>query len=449
MVKITTRAGLVVGTEITIDEVAKTFTLLVAGNLVAKDGVTLQALYSKFVELWSTATYQDSPFPMYAIDAKSGQFQFGTDGSTFNGWKPANDATRTYLRDGGWSEFSSVGVLQRQYVGIATLGTLSANAQLYYQKTSSGAAANFTFADAVNEGIQVFGDITNGNFDNRTFFKGFVREYGKKYKSSILADTGQTATGSFTVNLLLSNEDDLKITANDAAMTGAPYNNIIITYYGTDQVRSIGGVNRNFRIVIAGNGASAEQIYTKVQYFLRQSTDIDGGAGTVVGRTADSLLTFVGDTLITSQGVYIDAYNVADINRLQFTDQTGTIRTEPYTASGSIVSNAFLTQAGTGYYRMYFTTLPGAGNDWGEAGAVTVQNAAASAITGTISSGSIPFTFAYDSNNQGTRTPGTDAIVTIVAGNPGVAKPVVASYTITRSTGQNISLVAEQDRAYI
>jgi len=97
MAKITTRAGLNVGTELTIDEPGRTFTLNVAGGLVAKDGVTLQALYSKFVELWATSTYQDSPFPMYAIDALSGQFQFGTDGSTFSGWKPSNDATRQML----------------------------------------------------------------------------------------------------------------------------------------------------------------------------------------------------------------------------------------------------------------------------------------------------------------------------------------------------------------
>jgi hypothetical protein len=36
----------------------------------------------------------------------------------------------------------------------------------------------------------------------------------------------------------------------------------------------------------------------------------------------------------------------------------------------------------------------------------------------------------------------------VVAGNKGVAKPVVATGTITRAKGITISLVAEQDRAY-
>ena len=440
---------LVVGTELTIDTSAKTFTLNVAGNLVAKDGVTIQALYSKFVELWTSATYNKYPFPMYTIDAKSGQFQFGFDGSSYNGWKPANDATRQMLRDGGWSEYSAAGVLNRQYVGIVSLGDVNAGAQLYYQRETAGTAYNFTFTDEVNEGIQVYGDAGNGNFDTRTYFKGYVREYAKKYKDSVLSDTGQTATGAYTVNLLLSNEDDLKIQVNDATVAAdAPYTGITVTYYGTDQNRNIGGTNYPFRIIIDGANATAEQIYTKIQYLLRQNSDIDSGAGSVIGKTASQLLEFVGDTLYTKQGVFIDNYNSNDINRIVFTDQNGVQRTFPFTAAGTLNFNSFLVGAG-GYYRMYFTTLPGAGNDFGEASAVTVQDASAADITGTISSGSVSFTFAYDTNTQGGRTAGTDAAVTIVAGRPGYAKPVVATGTLTRSTGLNISLVAEQDRAYL
>lgn len=315
-----------------------------------------------------------------------------------------------------------------------SLGDVNAGAQLYYQKVDGGTASNFTFTDECNEGIQVFGDVSNGNFDSRTYFKGYVREYGKKYDDSVLADTGQTATGAYTVNMLLGNEDDLKIQDIDANVsTIAPYTGITITYYAIDQARIIGGVSRNFRVIIEGNGAVAEDIYTKVQYQLRQATDIDAGAGTVVGKTASALLNFVGDTLITTTGVYIDNYDANDVNRLVFTDQTGVQRTEPFTATGNLNFNAALTSGGTGYYRMYFTDLAGSA-DYGLTGAITVQNALAADIQGTISGSSISFTFAYDSNVQGGRTAGTDAAVTVVAGNAGSAKPVVTNYTITRAT---------------
>lgn len=449
MPKIVSRSGLNVGTELTIDEAAKTFTLNAAGNLVAKDGVTLQALYSKFVELWATPSYQDSPFPMYAIDALSGQFQFGTDGATFNGWKPANDTTRQMLRDGGWSEYNAAGQLARQYVGIVGLGTVSAGAQLYYQKVLDGPASNFTFTDQCNEGIQVYGDATNGNFDSRVYFKSYVREYGKKYKDSVLADTGKTSTGAFLVNMLLSNEDDLKIQANDAAMTGAPYNGITVSYYTANQTRSIGGTNRNFKIIINGNNATLEQIYTKIQYLLRQPTDINasGTAGVKTGKIQNELLRFVGDTLVTSQSVYIDNIQPADSNRIEFYDDSNTLRTNPYTAAGTMTFNAPLQGAGSSY-RLIFTTLPGAGNDFGESGAVTVNDASGTPITGTISGASISFTFDYDGNVQGGRTAGTDAAVTLIGIRPGSGKYVAASGTLTRSKSIALSLVAETDRVY-
>lgn len=455
MAKITDPDDLVVGTEITIDTAAKTFTLNVAGNLTsAKEGVTLQALYSKFVDLWLTPAYNKYPFPMYVIDALSGQYVFGFDGTSYSGWKPGNDATRQMLRDGGWSEYSSGGVLNRQYVGIVSLGSVNSGAQLYYQLTSNGPSSLFTFTDAVNEGIQVYGDASNGNFDSRTFFKGYVREYGKKYKSSVLSDTGKTSTGAFIVNLLLNNEDDLKIQATDSVVTGssvATYGPITVNYYTGDQSRSVGGVSYPFRTIISGADATAEQIYTKVQYLLRQDSDIDNNTGVVTGKTASELLTFVGDTLYTSQGVYIDGYNSNDVNRIVFTNQTGLQVSEPYTAAGVITFNSFLTQSGNGYYRMYFNDYsgPNTGYNYGSTGAVTVLDASNNPIAGSISASSIPFTYAYDTNSQSGRTPGANAGVTIVAGNAGFSKPVVTTTTITRSVGQSISLVAEQDRAYL
>lgn len=453
MAKLTSRTQLVVGTNLVIDETLKTIQLIASvdgsttNGLIAKDGVELAALYSKLVDLWNTSTYQDSPFPMYAVDRLSGQFQIGTDGATFSGWSFDTDTTRQMLRDGGWSEYSGAGVLLRQYVGIVGLGTVSSGAQLYYQRDAADAPTDFTFDDQCNEGIQIFGDAQNGNFDKRAYFKGFVREYGKKYKDSVLADTGKTATGPNIVNLLLSNEDDLKIQANDAAMTGAPYNGITVTYYGSDQTKTIGSGSYPFRVVINGNNATLEQIYTKVQYLLRQDTDIDTGAGTVIGKTAAALLAFVGDTLQTTTGVFVENLLSADTNRIEFKDQNNVTRTYPYTASGAMTFNSVLVGAGSSY-RLMFTSPPGAGNDYGESGAITVNNASGTPITGSISSGSIAFTFDYDGNVQGGFTAGTDRAVTLIGVRPGYGKFAVATGTLTRSKAISLSLVAETDRVY-
>lgn len=443
MAKITSRASLNVGVELTINETARTFTLNEAGNLVAKDGVTLQALYSKFADLWTTTTYQDSPFPLNAIDALSGQYYFGVDaGGNYNGWKPANDATRNMLRDGGWREYSSAGVLNREYAGFVGLGAINTGAQPYYILNASDAPTNFPFADQFNVGVRVYGDAANGNFDKRTYAKTYCREYGKKYKDSVLADTGKTATGAFLVNFLISNEDDPKIQANDAAMTGAPYDGITVSYYSTNQNRSIGGTNYPFRIIVDGNGATLEQIYTKIQYLLRQTSDINtaGDAGSVTGKTAASLLSFLGDTLVTSTGVYIDDIQSADSNRIEFYDQNGVKRTNPYTAAGALSFNAALVGAGSSY-RLFFSA------DYGTASAVTVKNASGVDIAGIISASPIPFDFDYDGDTLG-GTAGTDKAVTLIGIKPGSGKFAVATGTLTRSKAISLSLVGEADRAY-
>lgn len=451
MAKIIDPDDLNVGTEITFNLAGRTFTLVEAGNLVAKDGVTGNALWAKFVDLWTTSTYQPYPFPMNVLDARSGQYIFGQDpGGSFNGWRPADDTTRQMIRDAGWSEYSGAGALNRQYVGAVALASgFPSGAQFYYQRDSSGSAINFTFADAPNEGIQVFGDASNGNFDNRTFFRLFCREYNYTYDDAVLGDVGETSTGPYKVSLPLSVGSDLKITAADGAMAGAPYSSIDIEYFGSDQNKTIGGGSYPFRKIIDGAGATLEQIYTKMQYLLRQNSDIDAGAGSVIGKTEGALCYFVGDTLYTTQGVFIENIQANDTNRVVFLDQNSVQRSYPYVAAGTLNFNSFLTAGGTGYYRMYFTTLPGASNDYGESGAVTVDDNTAADITGTISGASIAFTFDYDNNVQGGRTAGVDADVTIVAGNAGSAKPVVATGTITRSKGISFTLTAEQDRAYL
>lgn len=457
MAKITSKASLVVGTELVIDEVGKTVKLVATGNLVAKDGVTLQAVYSKLVDLWATASYQDSQFPMYAIDALSGQFQIGTDGATFSGWTWFDDTTRNMLRDGGWSEYSAAGVLNAQFAGFIGLGTVSAGSQPYYNLAATDAPIDFPFTDQFNVGVKVFGDATHGNLDKRTYAKTFIREYGKKFKSSVLSDTGATGTGANKVNFLIANEDDLKIstllgtdkTAGDAAMAGAPYSGITVAYYSANQSRSIGGTPYNFKIVINGNGASLEQIYAKVQYLLRQNSDINTGgtAGVKTGKIQSDLLTFVGDTLVTSQSVYIDSIAPADSNRIEFYDDTNAKRTNPYTSAGTITFNAPLVGAGSSY-RLMYAAPPGAGNDYGESGAITVNDSAGNPITGTISSGSISFDYDYDGNVQGGFTTGTDRPVILIGIRPGSGKFAVAAGTLTRSKAISLSLVAEQDRAY-
>lgn len=543
MAKITDPDNINVGTEIVIDTSNKQFTLVATGNLVAKDGVTGNALWAKFVDLWASGTtYQPFPFPMNVLDARSGQFIFGQDpGGSYNGWMPAGVTTRQMIRDAGWREYSPGGVLNREYVGMVALASgYPGGAQFYYQRTSTGDSYDFTFDDAPNEAIQVFGDASNGSFDERTYFKLFCREYGYLYDDAVLGDVGETATGPYKVQLPIAVGADLDIRDDDSTVsTESPYTEIVVRYFSGAFTRDIdSAVSRNFGIVIdAGGGhsgidgsapggasilttaeggmtvdafiggtltiyegadknlsfpitdntattitvtgtitagsnlsftvtkaspswATLQEIYTKIQYLLRQNSSINAVTGDVTGSTAAMLLNFVGPSLKCGfytptnpngggTGVLIQGLRAADINSIVFYDNTGATREYPYASAGTLNFNPALTSGGAGYYRMFFTSLPGAGDDYGESGAITVNDKDGNPITGTISSSSIPFTFDYSNNVQGTRNPNEDAAITVVAGNPGFAKPVVATGTISQSKAITVVLTAETDRAYI
>ncbi len=206
--------------------------------------------------------------------------------------------------------------------------------------------------------------------------------------------------------------------------------------------------------------ATAEEIYTKVQYLLRQNSDIDSTGDTVTGKVADELLEFVGDTLVCGasiptnpngggSGVIIEGFSANDTNRLTFYDNSGVPRTYPFVATLTLNIGTVLQGDTNAKYWVYFTTLPGSSNDFGESGAVLVDDNDGVDMTGNVSGQpSISLTFDYDNNVQGGRTAGTDADVTVVAIGLSSGQYVRATGTIARSTSNTVSLVAALERNY-
>ena len=199
----------------------------------------------------------------------------------------------------------------------------------------------------------------------------------------------------------------------------------------------------NYNIVVDGNNGTTQQIYEFVQYSLRLASDIDAGAGTSVGFLTQDLLKFEGDTLKTTTGVYIDNTQASDRNNLVFTDTGGVERTFPFLATGTLTFNANLVNDSSAIFRMFFSS------GFGTSSAILVDDNSGTDISGNVSgANTVGFTFDYDGNSQGGRTAGTDAPVTVVAIGLNTAQYVAAEATLTRSTGQNISLVAPLERNY-
>ncbi|MEL8055699.1 MAG: hypothetical protein AAGK66_06075 [Pseudomonadota bacterium] len=439
-------------TEVVFNTTAKTIQLLVAGNL-SNDGVTLKAVYSFAKEEWKDdAALIAFEFPFTPITDEFFELQ--------EGWNWADATTRNLLRRGGFLVRNTSGNVTEHWAGIAILGA-QADDQVYYD--NGNGATDFVFTGNTAEVVQVISDPNgDGNyadgFNRSANITAYNREQGQLFSSSSTSANGESSLlAPKLFSLTVGTGTDLKISESDANIASqAPYTGMSITYNSTPQSRAIGASNFDFGIIIDGNSGTAEQIYEFIQYQLRQAGDIDAGSATVLGRTADALLAFVGDNLETrtatnpeggGTGVFIDNFQAADTNRISFTDNTGTARTFPFVAVTTISFNANLQNDADAIYRVYFTDANG--NQYGSAAAILVDDNGGSDVAGNISgSATVQFDFDYDGNVQGGRTAGTDAAITVVAIGLQTGQYVRATGIIGRSTSNSVSLVAPTERNY-
>lgn len=534
--------------EVYINTSSKLIKLVVVGNL-STDGVTLKALYSFLKEQWrndpNTKNLAAFPFPMVPITDESFEL--------VDGWDFANDTTRYLIRTGGWTVRDTSGNVTQKWAGLIGLGAIESNDQLYYQQVTGSSSANIQLTGQINQAVQIYrdddgdGNVAEGSdYDRKSFFKLFTREYAQTYDDSSLTDIGVTTMDSIAYRFPIQNATDLKITNTDTVVSSSnPYSSIHVKYFSGTYRRDVDTTNleRNFGILIdcgtcsgpdgrtfGGTGifssslgiissslyttgtltihtgsnkgtynivgtpgpfglnvgtnfsttvfsqsytiqravpltVTAEEIYEKTQWALRQSFNVNSQTGTlggtsVTGKTADLLLRFVGDTLeagtlspvnplsASNGGVIIEGFASTDTNRLTFQDNGGTQRTFPFVASLTLQFGSNLTSDSNAKYWVYYTELPGAA-DFGASGAVVVNDNSGNPMSGTISgNASIVKSFNYDGNVQGSRTAGTVASITAVAIGLNTGQYVRASGSIERSTANSLSLVAALERNY-
>lgn len=242
-----------------------------------------------------------------------------------------------------------------------------------------------------------------------------------------------------------------------------------VSRYGVYEGQRAVGVNGNqaFNIIIDADtnvaaNVSGEQrlgtIYQSVQYQLRQNEDVDRGVsspdGFVLGKTAAELLSFVGPTLVTAQGVYIDSFNSQDNNDITLTttsniDGSSTTVEFDFKAQITINFGDNLKNDADAKYFLFFTNANG--NAFGTSSAIIVNDAEnpPAPITGLVSNtSSVTRSFDYTGNDQGNRTPNTDAPVTGVGIGLNTGQYVSSTTTIEKTTTNALSLIAALERNY-
>jgi hypothetical protein len=438
---------------------SKTIELVKTATL-STDGVSLQTLYSFIKEEWKNdSNLIKYAFPMLSITSE--QFEL-INGWNFSGSTADPSASMYLIRDGGWAVVDpQTGLNTEEWANITTLGSFDApSSDLAYYLQQDEAVAGFGVAPTdfqltgqVNQGVQLYvSNSIDGIIDYRDFFTIYLREQGKTYGIyDLLTEQNLAALTYRKYAMPLSNGTDLKITTSDGDIASlAPYTNMGITYYTASQTRTIGSGDYQFDIIIDGANGTAEEIYEFVQWSLRQVTDIDDDAGAQKrGDIQAELLAFVGDTLRGEDGVFIDNFQAADTNRMEFYDTGSVQRLFPFVAAGTILFNNNLSADSDAIFKLFFTS--GSSGEWGTETAIIINDNSSTPISGLVNgSSSLQFDYDYDNNTQRV-SPGaaTDAPFTAVAIGLNTAQYVVTTGTITRSTANSVNFVSSLERNYL
>lgn len=422
-----------------------------------------------------TATYQAYRFPLTnGDDIKISHAEAIVAGTGISVSGTSDGTTHTYTAAAGH------GVLVGDKItvtGFTAPATLNVTNELVTAVTSTTISVT-PGSPATNGASDTGGTLTLPVFDNMSI--SYARDVnndrvlnanvrgtwttGQDYNTGDVVQGTETnpqwyiATTDGTGNSAGTGNDLTNATSSD---TGS---GITWAAYAYDREISVGSGNYYaFTVAIDGdttvgtynNGnATAQQIYEFSQYKLRLATDIDDvSPGTVIGKTAESLLSFVGDTLVTASGVYIDTFNSDETNAIDFYDYSGTVRRFDFTANLIISFGEFLTNDTYAIYRVFFTNDDAganAGADFGTDNAIIVDDADGVDMAGNVNGAtSITHTYAYDSNVQrGSGSDGVDVPITVVALGLTTGQYVSTTGSIVRSKTNNISLVAAQERNY-
>lgn len=333
----------------------------------------------------------------------------------------------------------------------ADIGVTSLTYQAYRFPLTTSADPKISELLQSDAGLAPYNDVNVIWYRGTGFETATVRDY-------VVDEVGKDTTGNRWFRCTVAGTLDAAGAANYGSNGGT---GTFIAFEGERNIPGVGTGYFPFTVAIDGDignnadpNASAEVIYESVAWQLTQVTDMDVGAGTRNGEVAAKLLTFVGDTLVTSAGVWIDDYATTDINRLTFVDATGATRNFLFTASLTINFGANLIADPDAEYFVFFTNddAPGAnlGYDYGTANAIIVDDASSVDMVGNVSAqSSVTHTFAYDSNVQrGAGSAASNAPITVVGLGLTTGQFVSTTGTIERSTTNAVSLVAALERNY-
>lgn len=332
----------------------------------------------------------------------------------------------------------------------ATISSTSPYNGMSITYRASSVASDTLYTSDLSGGPYNFGITIDANNGSKQQVYEFV-QYQLRQSGNIDADaTGDTKPGTLQDSLLQFVGSQLQ-TLNATNVDGGGTGVAIINFQSTDtndlQFNDNTETARTFPFVASGtitfntnlvNDTSA--IYRKFFTFTERTAVADLAISSSVGSNAS--IDSSGSNLPTlAQNDYISISGATNANNNGIWEVTDASPTTSQFDASKVNGDTVVNE----------TSFSGNvdENPFGSPDAILVDNNAGTDIAGNISgNSSIIFDFDYDGNQQGGRTAGTDASVTIVAIGLDGAQYVVTTGTITRSTGLAFSLVSALERNY-
>jgi len=226
-----------------------------------------------------------------------GTFKFGGSYSFENGRIPSIAADRSVIRGSGWNEKTGTVVNQIQF-GVKGLGSIISDSQPYRQALQYGTAIDLGKLGNIDEAWQVFGDGSNGAFDD-TATSAFlsIRTYGKNYDRIDTASTlGIAELGGYSTGAALNESDHL--TTGSYALADvyggsqtAPWTGMSLEKLATAQTESgfAGAATGDFTWVLNNTlGGTLDECVAYLDAIAQEDGDVTTGEAILNGKQYDT-----------------------------------------------------------------------------------------------------------------------------------------------------------------
>ena len=429
----------------------------VANPLTAFDGITMRAIY-RFENARRVA---DETLRKYKRGTAGG-YKFSGAYNWINSVKP-REIDLGKIRGSGCIMYAEREDgqhvdIDRIYHGVKSLNSIQAGTTSYYTLVANTAEAtlqaatwsNFSRTGTINEIVQVygdtaFGDASAGDFDyTASILVVRTRSWGYNAGETTSVLTGIAEFSGFSAGYgvgetLNSNNTytlaDVYGGAKIAPWTGMSLEKLTSPITETGFTEADGQFNWRLNNTAGG---SVKQCAAFLDALALQDADIDSaGATTYNGKKGRIWYTRNTEgKVVTSEELFVAGLSTAEKQGIIQTANGNLPKTYPFFPEVQIAVGSAAVADLNAWYQVYYAD-GAAGADFDTASAVTVNNAAGTAVKGNVSedhvAGKISFAYAYDSNTQAGLLVGEDKEIVVVVEGDGGAGQKMTFATITRS----------------